>query len=252
LIDAHCHVDFKEFNKTREEVMDRAQKKLKAIINSGASLGGNRRTLKMAQDYPNFVYPSLGFHPHYAPKADQPVIEEALMEIKSNLDLAVALGETGLDFHNLKDHKNRQKQEDLFRTFLQLASEEEMPLIIHARDAEKKALNMAKEYKGIPQVIFHCYGGDLETARLIIDEGYLISLSTLICFSPHHQELARELPLSNLLTETDSPYLSPFKGQRNEPVFVEETVKTIANMKSMDVREVAAVTTHNACQVFGI
>lgn len=252
MIDAHCHVDFKEFNKTRDEVMERAQNKLKAIINSGASLGGNRRTLKMAQDYPNFLYPALGFHPHYAPKADRTIIEEALTEIRSNLHLAVALGETGLDFHTLKSQEAQKKQEKLFRSFLGMASEQEMPLIVHARDAEKKALEISKEYKGIPKIIFHCYGGDLETAQLIMDEGHLISLSTLICFSPHHQELARELPLSHLLTETDSPYLSPFKGQRNEPSFVEETVKTIANLKSMDVQEVADITEENACRVFGI
>lgn len=252
MIDAHCHVDFKEFNKTREAVMGRAQQKLKAIINSGASLGGNRRTLQMARDYPEFLYPSLGFHPHYAPKADRSVIEEVLKEIKLNLHHAVALGETGLDFHDLKSQEDRNKQEKLFRTFLDMASQEEMPLIVHARDAEKKALEMSEGYEGIPKIIFHCYGGDLETAQLIMDGGHLISLSTLVCFSTHHQELARELPLSHLLTETDSPYLSPFKGQRNEPAFVEETVKTIANMKSMDVKEVAAVTEKNARQVFGI
>jgi TatD DNase family protein len=187
VIDAHCHVDFKEFNQSRDEVMSRAQKKLKAIINSGASLGGNRRTLKMAQDYPNFLYPSLGFHPHYAPKADKSAIKEALTEIKSNLDRAVALGETGLDFHDLKSQEARNKQENLFRTFLDMASEQGMPLIVHARDAEKKALEMSREYAGIPKIIFHCYGGDLETAQLIMDEGHLISLSTLVCFSPHHQ-----------------------------------------------------------------
>jgi TatD DNase family protein len=252
LIDAHCHVDFKEFNKTREEVMGRAQQKLKAIINSGASLGGNRRTLQMAQEYPGFLYPSLGFHPHYAPKADQSIIEEVLTEIKSNLHHAVALGETGLDFHNIKSKEARNKQEKLFRTFLDMASQQEMPLIVHARDAEKKALEMSKGYDGIPKIIFHCYGGDLETAHLIMDRGHLISMSTLVCFSPHHQELARKIPLSHLLTETDSPYLSPFKGQRNEPIFVEETVKTIANMKSMDVQEVGAITEKNARQVFGI
>jgi TatD DNase family protein len=252
LIDAHCHVDFKEFNRTRDEVMRRAQEKLKAIINSGASLGGNRRTLKMAQDYPDFLYPALGFHPHYAPKADESVIKEVLTEIESNLHMAVALGETGLDFHGLKSQEARNKQEELFRTFLEMASQQELPLIVHARDAERKALEMSREYGGIPKIIFHCYGGDLETAQLIMDEGHLISLSTLVCFSTHHQELARELPLSHLLTETDSPYLSPFRGKRNEPSFVEETVKSIANLKSMDIQEVATITEKNARHVFGI
>jgi TatD DNase family protein len=252
VIDAHCHVDFKEFNRTRDQVMHRAQKKVKAIINSGASLGGNRRTLKLAQDYPGFLFPALGFHPHYAHKTEKSVIEDVLKEIKSNLHRAVALGETGLDFHNLNSEEIRKKQEKLFRIFLDIASEEEMPLVVHARDAEKKALEMSREFEGIPKIIFHCYGGDLETAQQIMDEGHLISLSTLVCFSTHHQELARELPLSHLLTETDSPYLSPFKGKVNEPSFVEETVKTIANLKLMDVEEVASITEKNAQEVFRI
>ncbi|HMK54540.1 MAG TPA: TatD family hydrolase [Methanobacteriaceae archaeon] len=252
MIDAHCHVDFKEFNKTRPEVMERAQEKLKAIVNSGANLGGNRRTLKLAEEYPGFLYPTLGFHPHYASKADKSAIEQVLKEVNSNLDQAVALGETGLDFNDIKSEEVRKKQEELFTTFLNMASNEKKPLIIHARDAEKKALEMVKNYPEIPQVVFHCYGGDLDTARLILKEDYFISMSTIVCFSKHHQELARELPLSQLLTETDSPYLSPFKGQRNEPAFVEETVKTIAEIKSIDVNEVATVTSQNACDIFGI
>lgn len=252
VIDAHCHVDFKEYNKTRQEVMGRAQEKLKAIINSGANLGGNRRTLKLAEEYFGFLYPALGFHPHYVPKADKSAIEQVLKEINSNMDRAVALGETGLDFYGVKNGEVRKKQEKLFRTFLEMAAEEEKPLVIHARDAEKKALEMVKEYPEIPQVIFHCYGGELDTARLILEEGYFISMSTIVCFSKHHQELARELPLSQLLTETDSPYLSPFKGQRNEPAFVEETVKVIADIKSVAVQEVAKVTQKNAIGVFGL
>lgn len=230
--------------------MKNAQDNLTAIVNSGASLGGNRRTLKLAGEYKNFLYPTLGFHPSNASKSDESVIKQVLGEIESNIDDAVALGETGLDFNRLDDEMAKNRQIELFETFLKLAVEYQMPLVIHARDAEEKALEMVKKYPSIPQVVFHCYGGDLKTAQKIIDEEFFISLSTIVCFSEHHQFLASKLPLSHLLTETDSPYLSPFKGQRNEPLFVKETVKTIANIKSTSIEEVSKITEFNARRIF--
>ncbi len=251
MIDSHCHVDFKVYNKNRQEIMKNAQDNLTAIVNSGASLGGNRRTLKLAEEYKNFLYPTLGFHPLNASKSDESVIKQVLTEIESAIGDAVALGETGLDFNRLDNEMVKNRQIKLFETFLKLSIEYQLPLVIHAREAEQRALEMVKKYSSIPQVAFHCYGGDLETAQKIIDEGYLISLSTIVCFSEHHQLLASKIPLSNLLTETDSPYLSPFKGQRNEPSFVKETVKTIADVKSTSIEEVSKITESNARQIFG-
>jgi len=250
MIDAHCHVDFKEYNKNREEVMKRAQDKLKAIINSGASLGGNRRTLKLKEEYPEFLYPTLGFHPHNAVKSDSNIIEQALDEIISNIDKSVALGETGLDYHEIKSEQLKKRQMNLFIRFIELAIEYEKPLVIHARDAEQEALEIVKKYD-IPQVIFHCYGGDAQTASAIVEEGYYISISTIISFSTHHQDLVREIPLSNMLTETDSPYLSPFKG-KNEPTYVEEVVKAVAMVKEVTVDEVDKITEKNAGEVFNL
>jgi TatD DNase family protein len=252
MIDTHCHVDFKEYNKNRNEVMKRAKDKLSALINSGASLGGNRRTLKLQEEYKGFLYSTLGFHPSKASKADSMVIKQALDEINTNIDLAVGIGETGLDFHEITDAKARKRQVKLFEIFIELSKEYELPLIIHARDAEKKALEMVKKSSSIDNVIFHCYGGDYRTAELIVEEGYYISLSTIVCFSDHHQKLAEEIPLSNLLTETDSPYLSPFKGIKNEPAFVEEAVKMIAKKKTISPLEVGRKTEKNAKKIFKI
>ena len=252
MIDTHCHVDFKEYNKNRNEVMERAKNKLSALINSGASLGGNRRTLKLQDEYKGFLYSTLGFHPTNASKADSSVIKEALNEINANIDLAVGIGETGLDFHEITNINARKRQENLFKTFIELSDEYELPLIVHARDAEKKALEMVKKNSSINNVVFHYYGGDSKTAELIVEEGYHISFSTIICFSEHHQKLAREIPISNILTETDSPYLSPFKGVKNEPAFVEEAVKVIAEKKSITSHEVDRKTDKNAKKIFKI
>jgi len=111
---------------------------------------------------------------------------------------------------------------------------------------------MVKRYSTIPDVIFHCFGGDVKTADLIVQEGYHISISTIITFSEHHQNLVKKIPLSNLLTETDSPYLSPFKGIKNEPAFVEETVNAIATAKSLPQSKVGNITEKNAKKIFNI
>lgn len=252
MIDAHCHVDFKEFNKNREEVMERARIKLTAIIDSGATLGGNRRTLKLVEQYNGFLYGTLGFHPESASKADSSIIEQAFKEINENMDNAVALGETGLDFHHVEDIDKRNRQIKVFRSFIDLANEYEMPLVIHAREAESKSFDIIKKYSKDIDVIFHCYGGNLETMNKIIEESYYVSYSTIICYSDYHNELVEQTPLENILTETDSPYLSPFKGQKNEPSFVEETVKKIAEIKSLSISKVDKKTEKNAKKVFGI
>ncbi len=252
MIDTHCHVDFKEYNKNRKEVIERAKGKLAAIINSGASLGGNRRTLNLQGEYNGFLYSTLGFHPSKASKTDSSIIKQVLDEININIDLAVGIGETGLDFHEITDTNARKKQVKLFEIFIELSKEYGLPLILHARDAEEKALAMVKKASSINNVVFHCYGGDARTAELIIEEGYHISLSTIVCFSKHHQKLAKEIPLSNILTETDSPYMSPFKGIRNEPAFVEETVRIIAEKKSISPTEVDRTTEKNAKKIFNI
>ena len=252
MIDAHCHVDFKEFNKNREEVMGRAKKKLNGIVNSGATLGGNRRTLKLVEEYKGFLHGTLGFHPESASKADSSIIEQAFREINENIDKAVALGETGLDFHHVEDTEKRSRQIKVFKSFIDLANEYEMPLIIHARDAELKSFEIVKKYSKDIDIIFHCYGGDLETLSKIIEEDYYISYSTVICYSDYHKGLVEVTPFENILTETDSPYLSPFKGQKNEPAFVEETVKKIAEIKSIAPSKVDKITEKNARKVFSI
>jgi len=250
MIDTHCHVDFKDYNKNRKEVIKRAKKKLNGIINSGATLGGNRRTLNLIEEYKGFLHGTLGFHPVNASKADYNIIDQAFREINENIDKAVAVGETGLDFHHIEDNEARNRQIRVFRSFIDLSNEYEMPIVIHARDAELKALEMIKKYSTDVDVIFHCYGGDLETLNNIIDESYYVSFSTIICYSDHHKELVEYAPLENILTETDSPYLSPFKGQKNEPAFVEETVKKIAEIKSRSFADVEKITEKNAKKVF--
>lgn len=251
IIDVHCHINFKDFNKDREEVIKRAKKKLTAIIDSGVGLGGVKRSIRLSEEHRHFIHSTLGLHPVNAAKIEHNALEDLIREIEENIENAVAVGESGLDFHHTRDLEGRRKQEKIFRLFIKLAIEYELPLIIHARDSEKQALKIIKEYP-LEDAIFHCYSGNLETASRIQEEGYYLSFSTMICFIDHHQQLIKNLPLKNILTETDSPYLSPFKGKRNEPSFIEENLKKMAEIKNINMTEVDKITEKNAKKVFGI
>jgi len=252
MIDTHCHLDFKPFNKDREEVIKRSKEKLSCLINSGTSYQGNRGVLKLAKDNSNFIYPSFGFHPVSSGDTSEKDLEIAMDYMVKHLDDIVAIGEVGMDYFHVKDKKLREKQGKIFESFAELANEHEVPLLIHSRDCERKAYNIVKKFNSIPEVIFHCYSGSLKTAKKIMDDGYYISFSTMICYSKHHQELAKDIPLEYILTETDSPYLAPTRGERNEPLNVSSVIEKLAEINEEKIDKIDKITEKNAKSVFNI
>lgn len=251
MIDIHGHIDFEEFDKNRDDVIKRAEEKLSAFINSGTNYESIEKTLELSRKH-KFIHSTLGFHPNYAVNSEQCTIDQTVKTIEENIDEIVAIGETGLDFHNIEDYESRKRQEKVFHTFAKLASEYELPIVLHVRDAENQAYDIIKRYQDIPEVIFHCYSGDMQLAYDLIDRHYYISVPTMITKSKKHKKLAKRVPIENILTETDCPYLSPFPGIQNEPSFVEEAVKKIADVKKMEVSEVNKITEKNAKKVFKI
>jgi TatD DNase family protein len=131
---------------------------------------------------------------------------------------------------------------------MDLARSLNKPLVIHSRDAEQQALELIRD---LDKVVFHCYSGTLQTMRDAVDRGYYISLATNLCRSPAHQMLARNVPLENLLIETDSPFLSPRRG-RNEPAYILDSVRLLSRIRSCSPEEVASLTAENARSVFGL
>ncbi|XRP97159.1 TatD family hydrolase [Methanocaldococcus sp. 16A] len=241
-VDAHCHIEDKAFNKNRDEVIERAKKENVIIVTSGASLGGCLRALEFKKKYNIYIYLTLGYHPSRV-KADDKVVEKVYNLIKNNENEILAVGEIGMD---IKD-ENYERQEEIFKKFLSLAEELDKPIVVHARGFERKIFDIAKDKVDI---MFHCYSGDVELAKEIIKEEHLISISTLVCFSEHHKKLVESLDLDYLTTETDSPYLSPIKGTKNEPKNVKLVVEEIAKIKEMDVEEVADIIYKNTCKFF--
>lgn len=248
VVDSHCHLDFKQFNKDRAAVMERARDSgVVLMINSGIDYATNVKSLELASKN-EFIRPTLGLNPNSLVGLGDDDLETTLNHIKENAERALGIGEAGLDYYRCTDPAIRERQAHVFGKVIDLARSLDLPLVIHSRDAEQKALEMVKD---LGKVIFHCYGGTLPTMKEAVDRGFYISIATVICRSPQHQILARNVPLDKLLVETDSPFLSPRKG-RNEPSYVLDSVRLIAKIRGMQPSEIARITTDNAKRIFDI
>lgn len=253
MIDTHCHIDFEEYDKDRNEVITRAKDKLDAVIVSGIGYESNQGVLDLSNEYKDFIYPSFGYHPVSSQKCSDEELRLAHEHLIENLDNIVAIGEVGMDYFYVKDKALREKQKEIFLSFIEIANEYKKPLLMHVRDCEKKALNIVEEYDNIPYIVFHCYSGSLKTAKRIMNhENYFMSFSTMLCYSEEHQNLIKNISLDHVLTETDSPYLAMTKEERNEPVNVVNAVKKIAEIQNKDIELVDTITTDNARKIFEI
>ena len=248
IIDSHCHLDFPKFNRDREETILRAREAgVVGMINSGISLKGNRISLELAEKHED-IHATLGLSPDIGREGNDKEINAILAQIEANAGKAVGIGEAGLDFQDCKTNEERERQTASFKKVIELAKDLDKPLVVHARMAEAEVLKLVRD---VDTVIYHCYSGSVETMREIVDMGYYISLATLVCFSEHHQVLAAEVPLENLLLETDSPFLSSRKG-RNEPAFIVDSIPVVAQLKDMEPAEIAKSATENARRAFNI
>jgi TatD DNase family protein len=251
LIDTHCHLDFPDFDSDREEVIQRAkQENIGCIINIGSSLRGSQAGIKLAKQY-NFIYASIGIHPHEADKIDKQIIKD--IQQLSGEAKVVAIGEIGLDYYKGLSSVRNQKQ--LFVTLLELSRQNSQPVIIHCRQAQEDTLNILKE-NNITSGVVHCFSGDEKFLGSILDLGFYISFTCNLTYkkADNLKKLAKLAPLERLLLETDAPFLSPegLRGRRNEPAFVKYLAEELARIKGVDLEEVARVTTNNARTLFSL
>jgi TatD DNase family protein len=248
VIDSHCHLDFKQFNKDRDAVMQIARDYgVVRMINSGVDFSTNQKSLELAKTH-DFIFATLGLSPNSLGVLSDADLNRLLEQIRENSSCAVGIGEAGLDYYHCKEQAQRDRQAQVFRRVIDLADSLCLPLVIHSRDAEQQALDMVKH---LDKVVFHCYSGSLGTMKEAVDRGFYISLATNLCRSAHHQILARNVPLDHLLVETDSPFLSP-RGGRNEPAFVQDSVRLIAKIRGIKPQEIARLTSENTRRIYGI
>lgn len=245
LVDVHCHLDHKYLHDQLDAVIDRARKSgVKYILTSGVNVQSNRNALEISRKYPDIVKFSAGLYPidllgnvavEGLPRQIQPIdLEEEFKFITKNKDEVFAIGEVGLDAKFCADQM--QKQKENLQKILDFVEKINKPIILHTRKAEKDVLDMLQSTT-LKKVDLHCFMGNKKLIRRAIDLGYSFSIPPVIVKLQHFQMLVEMVPIENLLTETDAPYLSPHSDRQNEPAFVRETIKMIAKIKKIDEQE---------------
>jgi TatD DNase family protein len=249
LVDVHAHLDHERFKDDLDEVIRRAKEAgVRTIITSGVNSSTNRLVLQIAEKYPDIVKVSFGLYPIDALNKEleltsgftrdiRPInVDEEIEWIIKNKNKCVAIGECGLDFHWVTGQEKEQKA--IFQKIIDMAEKVNKPIIVHSRKAELECIEMLESSK-LKKILMHCFSARKSLIKRAADNGWSFSIPPVITRLQHFQTLVDMVNINQLLTETDAPYLSPYPGQRNEPAFVIETIKKIAEIKRMDVQEVA-------------
>jgi TatD DNase family protein len=255
-IDSHAHIEMEDFDSDREAMIRRALDAgveiIVAVGNGDLSKDSHAKAFQVAEKHP-FIFTTVGVHPHEARLLD-PEMYARLCDLASH-EKVIAWGEIGLDYHY--DNSPRDTQRDAFRRQLQMARERRLPAVIHTREAEEETLAILKdewETSGLPGII-HCFTGTRAFAERAVEFGFYISFSGVVTFKKAEdlRETAKRLPVERLLIETDSPFLAPvpFRGRRNEPAYVVETARRIAEIRDLPVEEIGRITSANFRRVFG-
>ena len=249
LVDTHAHIYDKQFKPDFDEIIDRISKELEFIVSIGYDLESSEKSVDLAEKYP-FIYGVVGVHPTDIKKYSD-TVERKLEELARNKKV-VAIGEIGLDYHWMEDPK--EEQEEIFRRQMELSRRVGLPVVIHTRDAMEDTVKILEDYKDVGGIM-HCYPGSYETAEKLIDR-YYFGIGGVVTFKNNKvtKETVKKLPIEKIVIETDCPYLTPepFRGKRNEPVYVRYIAEEIARIKEMPLEKVIEITTENAKKVYNI
>jgi TatD DNase family protein len=254
LVDVHCHLDDSRFDEDRDEVLDRFRDVGgEVIVTSGVTKKNNRKALELSRKY-DFVKCSFGIYPIDALMAevetgesadltreiDEFDVDEELKWIEEHKGDCVAIGEIGLDFsyEGFNDSGMKEKQEETFRKCLRVAKRLDLPVVIHSRKAELRAIEILEE-EGMNDVVMHCFSGKKALIRRSAENGWYFSVPAVITRLEHFKMLVEMVPVEQILTETDGAYLSPVAGTRNEPANVLLTIREIARIKGLEEEEVS-------------
>ncbi len=252
MIDSHCHLDFKEFEKDLNKVLNNAKEQnVIGIQTICTKITEFNKILKLATKYKN-IWCSVGTHPHNA-KKEKNITKQEIIDLCNNKNV-IGIGETGLDY--FYENSKRAIQKESFIKHIQVSQETKLPLIVHARDADKDIIKILhKEYnKKKFSGVIHCFTSTDDLAKAALEIGFYISFSGIITFknAKNIREICKKIPIEKILIETDSPYLAPvpYRGKRNEPSFVKETLVKIAEIKNVPISKLEKITTENFFNLF--
>ena len=253
LIDSHCHLDMKDFDKDRTEVLERARKGgINHMITIGIDVKSSERALALARRYDD-ISATVGCHPHDADACRNADLEK-LAEMALDPEV-VAWGEIGLDYY--RHYSETENQRKIFQAQLELAHTANLPVIIHDREAHEEVYALLKRMgKGDRKGVIHCFSGDKDLASAFIALGYYISIPGTVTYKNASliKEVAAAIPLDRMLVETDAPFLAPAprRGKRNEPALVIHTARKIAELRNISFETVAEQTLRNVEMLFGL
>jgi len=247
LIDTHAHMCDPSFDPDRWEVLDRAGSAgIAAVIAVGEDITDAERNIQLFKKHP-ILRPAAGLYPTLLDPAKAETMHTFIRRERSNL---FAIGEVGLDFWVVKDSSEKEVQKEIFKSFIELSKELDLALNVHSRSAGRQAVTMLIE-AGATKVQMHAFDGKTSTALPAVEAGYYFSIPPSIVRSRQKQKLVKNIPLSCLLVETDSPVLGPDPKERNEPANVLISIKAIAELKNISEDEVIEAVSENTRQLYG-
>lgn len=264
MIDVHCHLNFHSFEKDYNAVIKNAfEAGVTKIINVGTKIDSSALAVDLAQKYDN-LYAIVGVHPHHADKPEEGWLEE--LEKLAKKPKVVAIGEIGMDYFSYKSNNivDLKLQREVFIKQIEFAHKMKLPLQIHNRQAGRDILEILTSYKSYllnPPGMFHCFAGNMEILKKVLDLGFYVGFDGNITYNglapgedTDLKTLVKYVPLDRIVTETDSPFLTPepHRGSRNMPEYVIITAKFIANIKGVSFGEIEAKTTKNATNLFNL
>ncbi len=250
LFDAHCHLEEEAFDGDRDEVIERAREAgLVGIVTSPIYPEDAEKALRLFRNH-QLVKVSIGLD--VAEYGDEEEVKVTMDLIRAHVDEIVAVGEVGLDYRILRsDGPSKEKQKEVFRLFIRLAKELDKPLVIHSLWAQRPVLRVLDE-EGAERVVLHAFGGTPEDVRFAVERGWMVSIPTNVVRSNNVQKVAGATPVDHMVLESDSPVLAPNPKERNEPANIRISAKFVAEMKGIDVEDLAEITTRNAMRVYGL
>ncbi len=252
-IDTHCHLNFENYNDDRAMVIGNAKKAgVKQFIIPGVDSLSSKISVSLAKENPNTIFSAIGFHPYEA--QELPDIHSLASLLGSHV---VAVGECGLDYHLYKNEVaagKKTNQKRLFAEQLEFAIQHNLPVICHCRDAFEDFFDTIDSVSSLPRGVIHCFSGGLQEIRFAQQRGFFIGIDGNLTFSKHLQSIVPEIPLSMLLLETDSPFLTPIphRGTRNEPKYIPLIAEILAKLKNTELQTIAEITTKNAQSLFNL
>jgi TatD DNase family protein len=250
MIDCHCHLAYTGLYEIHDQVIEQAKKTMTAIINCGYPRD-YEKAVEISKKHKGFVFLELGLHPIDIVKMTDEEVKKYLQAIREHANDIVAVGEIGLDRHWYPDEKDNIRFREVFVKCLELAEELKLPAVLHTRKAEEECFKIVDEMK-FKRVNFHFYSGSLTLAKQIIERGHYISLTNTLANSKNSRKIAQKFPIEKLLTETDSPFLSPDPLKPNTPLNVSIILEAMAELRKMSVQEVDEITTENAKKFFNL